>query len=71
MSSPKVIHVNTTNATPDSADLFDESFTIHFHNFENMTTEVGVVVDSPTFWCAGWKWSLSIYPGGYNDSYDD
>ena len=66
MSSATEIHVGTP---PDDYPL-RESVTVHFHDFESFTTVRGDKVCSPTFKCAGYDWSLMLYPGGDHNASD-
>ena len=60
MSVTRDIHVGTPAANYQLMD----SITLHFHDFENLTTEKDQSVWSPKFMCAGNEWRLVIYPGG-------
>ena len=65
MPTDREIHVGT----PADEFPLGESVTVHFHDFQNLTTVVDRRVESPTFSCAGYEWSLEICPGG--DSISD
>ena len=60
MSATRDIHVGT----PAADYRLEDSVRVHFHDFENLTTEKDEMVVSPKFTCAGNEWSLDIYPGG-------
>lgn len=60
MSTAREIHVGTP--APDFP--LEESVTVHFHVFANLTTEKDEEVCSPSFTLAGFEWNVCIYPGG-------
>ena len=66
MSATRDIHVGTPAASYQFQ--LKDSVTVHFHDFENLTTVKGKPVESPKFMCAGNEWSLEICPGGDRDS---
>ena len=45
--------------------------TVHFHDFESLSTERNKYVHSPEFECLGNQFGLSIYPGGIDGIDDD
>ena len=64
MSATRDIHVGT----PAADFPLEETVTIHFHDFENLTTVKDELVESPKFMCAGNEWSLCLYPGGNEEA---
>ena len=60
MSTDREIHVGT----PADEFPLGESVTVHFHDFQSLTTLRNTRVESPTFSCAGYEWNLAISPGG-------
>ena len=60
MSATRDIHVGA----PAIGYEFEDSVSVHFHDFENLPAEKDKSVSSPEFMCAGNEWSLVIYPGG-------
>ena len=64
MASTRDIHVGT----PAAEFSLEESVTVHFHDFENLTTEIDERVLSPQFTCAGNEWILGLIPGGLFDA---
>ena len=59
MSTDTEIHVGS----PADNFRLPESVTVHFHDFQNLTTVQGDKVEA-IFSCAGYEWSLSIFPRG-------
>jgi len=43
---------------------------VHFHRFEDLPTENNSETESPEFACLGKQWSMSVFPGGHEDSDD-
>ena len=64
MSRTRDIHVGK----PTADYQLEDSVTVHFHDFENLTAVKGKAVKSPQFRCAGYEWSLWVYPGGNSKS---
>ena len=66
MSTARNIHVGTP------ADNFPlgESVAVHFHDFASLAPIKNEGIRSPKFTCAGYDWSLEIYPGGFGIAAD-
>jgi hypothetical protein len=60
------VHVGS----PPANYPFEDRVTVHFHNFEGLRQRKGEIVESSSFFCAGYKWSLSLYPRGDIDAED-
>lgn len=60
MSSAREIHVGT----PPGEFQMEESIKIHYHDFANLPSRKGDIVKSAVFRCAGYDWTLDLYPGG-------
>ena len=71
MSSAKEIHVGTPTNTTRTPSTTANTVTIHFHNFETLTTVKNEPIHSPDFTCAGNIWSIALYPGGTNKAMDN
>jgi hypothetical protein len=60
------VHVGS----PPANHPFEDRVTVHFHNFEGLRQRKGKRVKSSSFLCAGYEWSLLLYPRGHNYAED-
>jgi hypothetical protein len=64
MSSAREIHVGM----PPGEFPLEESIKIHFHDFAKLPSRKGDIVKSAVFRCAGYDWTLWLYPGGESNA---
>eukprot|EP00956_Cyclotella_meneghiniana_P041942 scaffold245764_cov84-Cyclotella_meneghiniana.AAC.2 len=64
MSTAKEIHYGTPSS--DFPVPIEESVTVYFHNFANLSSAKGKCVRSPIFTAVGGNWEVMLYPRGAN-----